>query len=293
MRTLNALVIGTLLLRSAVAAETLPESASWKKIVLIGASVSAGFIKDEPLGGPHTEPFRLRRYFDAAITVPHEPIATFATTFLFMKPDEIARDQIQKALATEPDAILSADFLFWSCYGKLRDGETRTSRFERGLKHLEAITCPLVIGDIPDASEAKGGMLSDEEVPDLAEIEAANTRLRTWAGGRENVAIFPVAAFMKSANANEAITVRQTTLPAGSTRDLLQDDRLHPTKLGCSALALGLLDSLVKLDSRFSPAKVNWDLEAVKKAVAAEKSSPTAGGVKMEPVQTPEPVPSP
>ncbi|MEO8354025.1 MAG: hypothetical protein ABI680_20035, partial [Chthoniobacteraceae bacterium] len=108
MRTLHALLIGTLFLRSIVVAETPSETASWGRIVLIGASVSAGFIEDEPLGGPRTEPFQLRRYFDAAITVPHEPITTFATAFLFMKPDEIARDQIQKALATKPAAILSA-----------------------------------------------------------------------------------------------------------------------------------------------------------------------------------------
>ncbi|MEO8351984.1 MAG: hypothetical protein ABI680_09645, partial [Chthoniobacteraceae bacterium] len=172
-------------------------------------------------------------------------------------------------------------------------GDTRANRFERGLKLLEAIECPLVIGDIPDASEAKDGMLSDEEVPDLAEIEAANARLRAWAGERKNVAIFPVAAFMKSANANESISVHQTALKAGSTRALLQDDRLHPTRLGCSALALGLLDALIKLDPRFSSAGVNWDLEAVQKAVAAAKPSATPAAVKKTPVLKPEPVTAP
>src|SRR4051812_33928369 len=43
----------------------------WTRIVLIGASATAGFVASEPLGGPATTQCRLNRYLDAAIGAPH------------------------------------------------------------------------------------------------------------------------------------------------------------------------------------------------------------------------------
>src|SRR6266567_3539911 len=50
----------------------------WGRIVMVGASVSAGFIASEPLGGANTPRYRLSRYVDAALLVPHEPVQNLA-----------------------------------------------------------------------------------------------------------------------------------------------------------------------------------------------------------------------
>src|SRR5262245_56426743 len=46
----------------------------WGRIVMIGASASAGFTESEPLGGPKTLQSRPSYYLDAALSVAHEPV---------------------------------------------------------------------------------------------------------------------------------------------------------------------------------------------------------------------------
>src|SRR5262249_17840628 len=50
------------------------EKAPWSRIVMIGASASAGFNESEPFGGPTTSKLRLNRYLDAALQTSHEPV---------------------------------------------------------------------------------------------------------------------------------------------------------------------------------------------------------------------------
>jgi hypothetical protein len=220
------------------------EASPWQRIVMIGASATAGFTASEPFGGTNTPWYALNRYVNAALTVAHEPVHNFGNAFFFLKPQQIGQQQITRALTNNPTLIIGLDFPFWFCYGEGKTDEDRLQRFDQGLKLLESIDCPLVLGDLPDASAAVNKMLRPDQMPTLTAIASANQRLKAWAAGRSQVVVVELSTFMLQATTNRAITVSGHTLADGQTRSLLQDDALHPTPPGCAVLALAVLDAV-------------------------------------------------
>lgn len=232
----------------------------WKRIVVIGASASAGFVLAEPLGGTNTTNGKLRFYLDAAIAVPHLPLRDFSTALMFLNPDALSQQQIAAAIAAKPTLVVGVDFLFWHCYGDGITDAERLQRFDAGLKLLERIPCPLVVGDIPDVSSATNtGIISADQVADAAVRAAANTRLKKWAAGRPQVAIVPLAKFMHDVSGNKAVVIHGLTFAAGKTRAFMQDDQLHPTPPGAALLALGILDALVAKEPEFPARDIRWN----------------------------------
>jgi hypothetical protein len=229
----------------AFAADAAPAPKSgWDRIVMVGASATAGFVETEPLGGPRTEQVRWNRYLDATVQAPHEPIQNFASALLFMNPEQASRDQLARALQTQPTVVVGIDFLFWFCYGRGSSDGERLQRFERGLKLLEDVQCPLIVGDIPDASAAVNRMLGPDEIPSEQVRSNANRRLKEWAAGRKQVVLFDLANIMSAAASNQVLSVHGLSLAAGKTRALLQNDMLHPSARGCAVLAVAVVDSL-------------------------------------------------
>ena len=236
----------------------------WSKIVVIGASASGGFVLSEPFGGTNTTRCKLNYYLDAAVTAPHAPVKNFATALLFLSPDALAAQEIEAATNSRPTLVIGVDFLFWFCYGDGPTDADRARHFEAGLKLLERIPCPLVVGDIPDASSATNtGIISVAQVPSETARRAANARLKQWAAARPQVAVVPLAEFMQAVKANAAIKLHNGSLPAGKTRALLQADGLHPNPRGAAVLSLGILDALTKSQKRFSAAAVDWNPDEV------------------------------
>ena len=234
---------------------------------MIGASASAGFVLSEPFGGTNTAKCKLSHYLDAAIITPHAPVKNLATSLMFMNPDAFAPMQVEAATNARPTLVIGVDFLFWFCYGDGRTDTERAQRFEQGLKLLEQIPCPLVVGDIPDVSAATNtGIISNEQVPSASARAAANKRLKAWAAAHPQITVVPLAEFMRATMANEAIKLHNGALPAGKTHALMQADQLHPNPRGAAVLALGILDALVSQQSKFSTQEVNWDTEKVLRA---------------------------
>jgi hypothetical protein len=231
----------------------------WNRIVIIGASASAGFVMSEPLGGPETMNCKLSYYLDAAISAPHPPLRDLSTALMFLNPDALGPEQVDNAIAAKPTLVIGVDFLFWSCYGPDLTDAGRLRRFEAGLKLLDRIPCPLVVGDIPDASAATNtGIIGADMVADTAVRTAANARLKAWAARHAQVSIIPLAQFMQRVAANRAVTVHGLKFAAGTTRRFLQVDELHPTPKGAALLALGILDALVRQDRQFPAQDVRW-----------------------------------
>jgi hypothetical protein len=252
------------LLAVAFELQTFAAEEPWQRVVVIGASASAGFVLSEPFGGTNTSRCRLNRYLDAAISVPHAPVENLASALLFMNPEAFAPVQIAAATNAQPTLVVGLDFLFWFCYGNGSTDAERAQRFEGGLKLLEQFHCPLVIGDIPDASFATNtGIISIRQVPSEAARLAANQRLRAWAAAHSQVTVMPLAVFMRDTVADQAITLHGQKLPAGQTRLLLQADRLHPNPRGAAVLALGVMDALIAKQSQFSASAIHWNLEEV------------------------------
>ena len=267
----NALLIITVFLCLSFFTQKLFSAESpWARVIVIGASASGGFVLSEPFGGTNTDKCKLHRYLDAAITAPHAPIKNFGTSLFFLNPDGLADQQIETATNNHPTLVVAVDFLFWFCYGDGDSDAERAQHFETGLKQLERIPCPLIIGDIPDASSATNtGIISAAQVPSEAARRAANERLRQWAKSR-HVTVVPLAEFMREVKANEAVNMHNGTLPAGKTRSLMQADGLHPTPQGAAVLSLGILDALVKSQKKFHGTDVDWNpKEVFQKGISA------------------------
>jgi hypothetical protein len=235
----------------------------WSHIVMIGASASAGFTESEPFGGPITPQLRLNRYIDAALLVSHEPVRNLSSAMFFMQPDAQGQSQSERALQSHPTLLVALDFLFWFCYGDGATDKDRLDRFEKGLKFLERFHCPIIVGDLPDASAAVERMLTPDEIPSATALAAANRRLKEWAAARKQTVVIPLSSFMRNAMANKPVTVHGHTLAEGKTRILLQDDKLHPSAAGCAILALAIFDNFLSSQSTLSAADIRWDATEV------------------------------
>ena len=128
---------------------------------------------------------------------------------------------------------------------------------------IEAVQCPLVVGDIPDASGASIDMLPPDQIPSAETMSAANRRLKEWAATRKNVVIVSLSGFMRTAMANQALTIHGHTVLEGKTRALLQSDRLHPSAFGSAVLALAILDAYQSTRPVHSAAEVRWNPQEV------------------------------
>lgn len=234
-----------------------------QRMFVIGASASNGFCIEEIFGGPKTRDLLFSRYLEAALKVPHDPVRTVASRFMFMNLKPLAEFQIAEARKADPSLVVAMDFLFWFCYGRVESEETRLSRLEEGLKMLESLSCPLVIGDLPDASAAVGRVLDARQLPKPEVLMAANRRIREWAEARENTVVIPLAEFMEAALKGKPITVRGHTWTAEDARGLLQNDRLHPDTKGCAALAMKVMDALLEKNLPLPGDAVTWDPEAI------------------------------
>ena len=247
------------------------EKSTWSRIVVIGASVSHGFTFAEPFDGPKTREYALHRYLDAAILAPHEQVRNLASAMFFMVPDDMGHTQIREALTNHPTLVIAIDFPFWFCYGVGATDHERAEHLEKGLKMLEAVECPLIIGDIPDASAARNRALRPSEFPSAKARAAANLRLKEWTAQHKQVTLVPTAEFMRTVVANEELTVHGHVFAAGTTRALLQGDRLHPSQRGCAALAVSILDVFLAAHPNLKPAEVCWDADEVLKAVESKR----------------------
>jgi hypothetical protein len=237
---------------------------TWQHVVVIGASASGGFVLSEPFGGTNTTHCKLNYYLDAAITAPHAPVKNLATAMLFLSPEAIATQEIEAVTNTKPTLVIGVDFLFWFCYGTGPTDAERARRFEYGLKLLERIPCPLVVGDIPDASAAtNSGIISMEQVPSEAARAAANQRLHAWAKTHPQVTVVPLVQFMHAVTTDGAIKIHRLALAAGKTRALLQDDQLHPNPRGAAVLSLGILDAFQFQHPKIPAGDVRWNLDDV------------------------------
>ena len=212
--------------------------------VIIGASVSDGYEHTERLGGPRSDALALDLYLCQITNLPTNRFSNFSHRFCFVHPLGIGHKQVSDTLKTKPTVVIAVDQLFWQLYGNFASSEQRIITFKAALAKLDPITCPLVIGNIPDASLAINKMLSASQVPNKKTIAEANQLLDEWVKKRERTAVVDLASFMQLCVTNKEIKLKNVTYPAGSTKKFLQNDMLHPTASGVLALSYAIIDSL-------------------------------------------------
>ncbi len=232
----------------------------WENPVIIGASVADGYHNSEPIGGPKSEALSLENYLTRLIKARHGKITNLGNKFYFLRPEPVSRKQIENALKLKPTVILTPDYLFWLIYGNYRDEHQRITLLQRGLRMLEKFDCPVVIGNIPNASAAVHKMLAYSQIPKPETIDKANTIIKKWAQKHDNICVIDLAQFMRASNTNTAIKLKHLDYPNGDTKDFLQSDNLHATAKGVVAICYSLLEALQQL-THFPDSDVHWDMK--------------------------------
>jgi hypothetical protein len=245
---------------------TAPTNGPLARIVMIGASVTSGYASIRLAGNSSEQLCRLNHYLDAAIVTPHEPVRSFSTPEFFLNADNSARTQIDSALQMQPTMVVGVDFLFWFCYGDRLTEPQRLAKFDRGLKMLEAIPCPLIVGDIPDASAATNSLLSAGEVPARTTMEEANRRLEAWASKHPQVSVVKLSTLMRSAGTDEKMVLHGNAISADEVLHSFQPDRLHLLPAGCAILTVATLDALPSKDVA---GQVRWDSKDIEQRTIA------------------------
>lgn len=276
--------IGSLLLGFGLVApvqdleSTLPDDASTGQafhplanVVVIGASMSAGF----GLSGELGTPFNLADMLDLALIDEDTTMHGLGSGFFFRDPHKLGAGQVERAIALEPTLVIAIDFPFWYGYGNLRGCESRLGSLERGLAQLDALECPILIGDFPDMSSAAGDsnalrrgevLLHNAQVPSPECLLQLNERLKSWARERERVHVYELSAYTEQQRSDEPLRMRGNVYDSERKGTLLQRDRLHPTYRGTAAIVLSALDALVKAGVVEERA-VKWDAHRLEQAV--------------------------
>lgn len=220
-------------------------------IEILGASVSAGFV-DSPLAGgsrdnastPLLVP--LRRWLEPIEARVHSR----ADAFMFLDAASRAGFQVARAARATPDLVVAIDYLFWFGYGFVDLGndadlerdelQARLARLRQGLKTIDALQCPIVLGDMPDMRGAERRMLRAGQIPSVDCLQAMNEEIAAWAKERPRVRLFPLSRLVAEMKEKGAMLPIGGGDLATSPGALLQSDRLHATRLGVAYLAYRL-----------------------------------------------------
>jgi hypothetical protein len=246
-----------------------------ERVAVVGASLSDGF-------GSGT---KLALALEEVIRRPHRPIVDASSSLFFMRPMETGTELLGKALEGKPTLVVAIDFLFWFGYGAvgpegkpMGSEEDRLVLLEEGLKLLEKVEAPLILGDFPDMSDAIGGILSAGQVPKAETLAALNRRVGEWSKKRANVILVPLARHIVEIRGDKAVKVGKWEWPAGQSARLLQDDKLHPTAEGLVAVCGMIVEGLNGAKVGAAAKDFDPDRKAVLKRIAA--SSENKGKVK-------------
>ncbi|MFK7742342.1 MAG: hypothetical protein AB8H80_18660 [Planctomycetota bacterium] len=220
-----------------------------ERVHIIGASVSGGF-RDGPLFGAKTqgETVALRKVLkawgDGEWKVTTHPQMEMWN--LFQDPIGIGRKQVNYAKRRKPDLVVAIDFPFWFAYGYMRGDRpaARAARLKQGLAYLAEFEVPVLIGDLPDMTGAAMRMLKTAQIPGPKVLADLNAQIAAFAAEHKNVSIVPIAAIVKEMKDDGVVL----PLDGGKVRikpgALLQEDRLHATRLGVALLSFRLQDAL-------------------------------------------------
>jgi len=247
-------LLASLTLHASAWAQAPAATAKQFRVAVIGASASAGFgcvYRETRDDGEYAASFRLIDMVKLACPELSLVTTDVSSGFFFLKPVANGAQAAKRAREFKPDCVLALDFLFWYCYGddapdgKALSGEAqRLEKLEAGLKELESIEAPILVGDLPDMTPAVGKMLSPTQMPAKDTLAKANARLAEWAKPRANVRVLPLASMQRQLMEQNALEIDGKKLTPTKDLPLLQRDALHPAPLGMAGLACAVASEL-------------------------------------------------
>jgi hypothetical protein len=239
-----------------------PNVPIFKRIAVVGASVSGGFGLPAEVGAPVV----LGDALHAAVRGGHDPVLSAAESLFFLSPTAAAENTMTKVLPRQPTLVVAVDFLFWFGYGRVAREEERLGRLETGLAYLDRFSCPCVVGDIPDMSAAVGKMLAASQVPKKETLRRLNQRIRQWAKQRKRMVMIDLAALMETLRTGKEARLGEYR---GTRKTLLQRDQLHTTLEGTAYLAVFSLEAVRRARKDVPKTAFTNDPRAVAEAVRA------------------------
>ena len=253
-------------------AEDGPET-PWKRIVVIGASASAGFNTGREAG----KTVNIAKVIEAMLRAEHDKVVNVSSGFFFMNPRWMGTQSIRRVVEVKATLVVAIDFLFWFGYGS-KSEEKRMEDLDVALEYLSELKCLVLLSRIPDMKASVGKMLSARQVPKPSTLKKLNARIDAWSVGRKNIIMVPVARFIDDLRAGKRIEVAEISYPAGSIRKLLQRDELHPTLEGLAAVTVLSFVELCKHSKEVSTDDFEMAPQVIKERVitavrAAKKRS--------------------
>ncbi|MBG83349.1 MAG: hypothetical protein CMJ40_02250 [Phycisphaerae bacterium] len=252
------------------------------RIAIIGASASAGwglvlrYIDEEDM--VVTRLVTLNDVLQACIQRDETIVRLQGSGMFFWNPERVGEKQATEALAEDPTLLVAIDYLFWFGYGNRgvdgrripfgSDGhEARLELLEKGLAELEEFDCPMLVGDFPDMSEAVGYMLGESQMPAPETLKALNRRLREWANEHTNVTIVSLADLTNAMKSDKPFEAGRQQWPAGSRKQFMQRDNLHPTLDGLIILTQESMATILDQNTVTDGHCIDFELESVRNRI--------------------------
>ena len=234
------------------------EESVLSKPLVIGASLADGCNREKMF---LSNRLSFDRFLDEVIVGEHEEIVIKGSMFFFWDPKKKASEQLEYASKFDSTVVFAPDFLFWFLYGETIGGEKkRLENLEFGLQSLEGIKGLMVVGTIPDASAAGGGILNHSQIPQKETIAKANAKIKEWVAAREETALLDLYTLSEDLREGRDMKMGEVVIPAKLASGSLQSDKLHPTEKGVRLIALFCLQALQEVSS-FERSLVNWEVE--------------------------------
>lgn len=284
------------------------------KAYVIGASVSDGFglrVTLPPAPAPEAAPgaktdgtkappaprarsagLNLADVLAAVVDAPAGLPRANPSSMFFMDARTTGKEQMDAAVKAEPSMVFALDYLFWYVYGVMPEDE-RLTLLEEGLKNLDRLTCPMVVGDIPDMSAAIGGMLSRPQVPEAATMEKANARIAQWAAGKKSVVVLSLSTLIKSAMSGGKVELGGRTFEGDAARRLIQGDKLHATLTGSIAISIDGLRRLREAGLVDKNSTWSEDAAEIERRLVIRRTPKPKAARENAPAPVPAPAPAP
>lgn len=249
------------------------------RVAVIGASASSGwgvvlrYVDEQDM--VTTQTASMRDVIEEVIQVDDATVAGTGSSVFFMNPLPIGKQQINVSQAMQPTLVIALDYLFWYGYGN-RDAEghaiprgdqgqaARLALLEQGLENLNTFSCPVVVGDFPDVSDAIGYMLSASQVPSPATLKVLNERVKAWASDRPNVTVIEMSELLQDMRSDDVFKAGRQQFPKGAKSRFMQRDNLHPTLEGLIILVQETSDHLATGSKEIDHTQFDFTLEAVR-----------------------------
>ena len=233
-----------------------PQALTLDKVVVIGASVSAGYGNHNELGVTKNPKLGVYLRHVLGDALGKGQVVDLASSRFFTSPKSQGARQIERAVAEAPTLVVGVDFLFWYANGHPRRGTPRRMDGIRdGLRALEAIQAPLIIGDLPNVDHALrgsspwrggGAILRRSQLLTEAERARCNAMIYAWAAERPNVRVFPLAGLLQPMIARKPMSLRGNHWQTVDLSEALQPDLLHPKVRGMIWVALHVGDEIAR-----------------------------------------------